>query len=72
MRIGAVAYAFPFLWADKLKSTLIGGTRVAWLLAVPVSKAETAYAQTYGPQSLEARFAEMDIDIYDLNRASVI
>lgn len=35
-------------------------------------EAETAYAQSYEPERLEARFAEMDIDIYDLNRASVV
>lgn len=67
-----IYFAHPFLWEEELKSTLIGDRRVAWLLAVPVSKAESAYAQSYGPEQLEARFAEMDIDIYDLNRASVI
>ena len=71
-RLSDVYFAHPFLWAEELKSTLIGDRRVAWLLAVPVSKAETAYAQTYGPERLEARFAEMDIDIYDLNRVSAI
>lgn len=67
-----IYFARPFLWEEELKSTLIEDRRVAWLLAVPVSKAESAYAQSYGPEQLEARFAERDIDIYDLNRASVI
>ncbi|MFG6892039.1 suppressor of fused domain protein [Burkholderia pseudomallei] len=67
-----IYFAHPFLWEQEFKSTLIGDLRVAWLLAVPVSKAESAYAQSYGPEQLEARFAERDIDIYDLNRASVI
>lgn len=67
-----IYFAHPFLWEEELKSTLIEDRRVAWLLAMPISKAESAYAQSYGPEHLEARFAEMDIDIYDLNRASVI
>lgn len=67
-----IYFAHPFLWAEELKSTLIGERRVAWLLAVPVSKAESAYARTCGPERLETRFAEKNIDIYDLNRASVI
>jgi antitoxin YqcF len=67
-----IYFAHPFLWDEALKSTLIGDRRVTWLLAVPVSKEESVYARRYGPEHLEARFAERDIDIYDLNRASVI
>lgn len=67
-----IYFSHPFIWAEQLKSTLIGDQRVAWLLAIPVSKEETAYAQRYGPERLEARFEEEDIDIYDLNRLSVI
>ncbi|MDN8092991.1 suppressor of fused domain protein [Burkholderia multivorans] len=33
-----ICFAHPFLWAEELKSTLIGDRRVTWLLAVPVSK----------------------------------
>lgn len=67
-----IYFAHPFLWDERLKSTSIGGRQVAWLLAVPVSKAETAFAQTYGPERLEALFEEKDIDIYNLNRASAV
>lgn len=67
-----IYFAHPFLWDDGLKSTQIGDRKVAWLLAVPISKEETAFAQAYGPEKLEALFAEKDIDIYNLNRASVV
>jgi antitoxin YqcF len=67
-----IYFAHPFLWEAQLRSTLIGERRVAWLLAIPVSKAESAYAQSYGPERLEARFEERNIDIFDLRRASVI
>lgn len=67
-----IYFTHPFLWDDGLKSTQVGDRKVAWLLAVPVSKDETAFAQAYGPEKLEALFAEKDIDIYNLNRASVV
>ena len=67
-----IYFAHPFLWDDRLRSTLIGDRQVAWLLVVPVSKEETAFAQAYGPGRLEALFEEKNIDIYDLNRASVV
>lgn len=67
-----IYFAHPFLWEKELKSILIGDRQVAWLLAVPVSKEESAFAQSYGPERLEARFAEKDIDIFDLNRSSAV
>jgi hypothetical protein len=67
-----IYFAHPFLWGDRLKSTLIGDRQLAWLLAVPVSKEETAFAQSHGPEQLEALFEERNIDIYDLNRATVV
>jgi antitoxin YqcF len=67
-----IYFALPFLWEERLKSTLIGDKQMAWLLAVPVSKEETAFAKSYGPERLEALFSEKNVDIYDLNRASVV
>ena len=67
-----VYFTYPFPWEEELKSVLIGDRQVAWLLAVPISKAESAYAQSSGPERLEACFEERAIDIFDLNRASVI
>jgi len=67
-----IYFTHPFLWDEELKSVLIGDRQVAWLLVVPISKAESAYAQSYGPERLEACFEERAIAIFDLNRASVI
>jgi len=67
-----IYFAHPFLWERELAPTAIEGRPVAWLLAVPVSKEESAFAQSYGPERLEALFAEKDIDIFNLNRASVV
>jgi antitoxin YqcF len=67
-----IYFTYPFLWDKKLDSTKLFGKNIAWLLAVPVSKSETEYAQKYGPQELENLFAENDIDIFNLNRQPVI
>ncbi|WP_417448447.1 suppressor of fused domain protein, partial [Idiomarina abyssalis] len=63
-----IYFANPFLWDEKLASTSFDGQKVAWLLAVPVSKAESEFAQVNGPDKLESLFYERDIDIYNLNR----
>ena len=64
-------FAQPFLW-ESLKTINVEGQDIAWLLAVPVSKAETEFARNNGPEKLEALFSELDIDIFDLNRPSVV
>lgn len=67
-----IYFADPFLWDDRLKSTDIDGVKTAWLLAVPVSKAETAYAAEHGSDQLQKLFEQKNIDVYDLNRPSVV
>ncbi|PCE23750.1 hypothetical protein BWP39_29155 [Paraburkholderia acidicola] len=67
-----IYFANPFLWDDRFKSVEIGEKTTAWLLAVPISKKETEYAKRYGSEKLEELFSEKDIDIFNLNRASVV
>jgi hypothetical protein len=66
-----IYFTHPFLWEDRLASESIGEHKVAWLLAIPISKSESAFAETHGPEKLEDLFVENNIDIYDLNRVSV-
>lgn len=67
-----VYFAYPFLWEDRLKSTRIGNKTVAWLLAVPISKRESEFARINGAEKLEVLFEKNNIDIFDLNRPSVV
>jgi hypothetical protein len=67
-----IYFASPFLWPSLEKSILIDAKRVAWLLAMPVSREETEFAQRFGPQALEDLFEEKHIDIFDLNRPPVV
>ncbi|MFZ6778861.1 suppressor of fused domain protein [Undibacterium sp. Ji83W] len=67
-----IYFAHPFLWDDRFKSVTMHEHHVAWLLAVPVSREESAFAQEFGSARLEAIFSERDIDIFDLNRKSIV
>lgn len=67
-----VYFTNPFLWEDKFQPLPLHGKTVAWLLAIPISKSETKFAEEFGPDKLEELFSEKDVDIFDLNRASVV
>jgi hypothetical protein len=62
----------PFLWEETLKTMTIGDKSVAWLLAVPISNEERAFAEDQGSDALETLFEEKQIDIFDLERQSVV
>ena len=62
----------PFLWEDKLKTLKLDSKTVAWLMLIPISDEEYKYAQVEGSSKLDGLFEEHQIDIYDINRPSVI
>jgi antitoxin YqcF len=66
-----VLFASPFLWED-LKTLDFPNKKVAWLLAVPISENEYIFAQEKGTDSLEELFEEKEIDIFDLERKSIL
>ena len=61
----------PFLW-DGFETVNVDMISVAWLLIVPISDAERDYLQQNGFDALETKFEEMEIDIFDIYRNSVI
>lgn len=61
----------PFLWPD-LETLELPKKTVAWLLLVPVSDAEMKYACDKGPAKLEELFEKEEIDIFDIDRPSVL
>jgi len=67
-----IYFTYPFIWEDRLKSIKIGESRIAWLLAVPISKSKSAFAQLHGSAKLESLLEENSADIFDINRPSVI
>jgi antitoxin YqcF len=67
-----IYFASPFVWGEGFRTMTIDDQAIAWLLAVPVSKKETDFAGKYGPAKLEELFSTQDIDLYDLNRPSIV
>jgi len=65
-------FTAPFLWAEKLKELDLGTKKVNWLLAVPISEEEYRYLDQKGDEALEDLFEHRQIDIFDLNRPSVV
>lgn len=66
-----VLFVSPFLWED-LKTLEFPNKKVAWLLAVPISENEYLFAQEKGTDSLEELFEQEEIDIFDLERGSIV
>jgi len=65
-------FTTPFLWDEKLQTQELSGKNVAWLQIIPISDAERCFADENGADSLEDLFVEKQIDIFDLNRPSVV
>lgn len=66
-------FVAPYLWDDEaLRAHVYGEKTVAWLQALPITDAETAYLVEYGADALGAAFARRDPDFVDLRRASVV
>jgi hypothetical protein len=62
----------PFLWEHKLATLSLPKKQVAWLLVVPISENERKLASSEGSGELEKLFELKQIDIFNLNRPSVI
>jgi hypothetical protein len=62
----------PFLWEDKLTSLKLASKTVHFLLCVPITEAELAFKIRNGTSALEKLFEEQEINIFDLDRKSVV
>lgn len=60
----------PFLW--DLQTQFFPAKTVAWLQVLPISDAERDYALANGAEALEDRFEEHQIDVFDIDRPSVL
>jgi hypothetical protein len=60
----------PFLW--ELETQAFPAKTVAWLQVLPISDPERDYALANGPEALEDLFEEHQIDVFDIDRPSVL
>ena len=61
----------PFLW-DEFEVIEFNDIKVTWLMIVPISSQEKEYAINSGWEELEQKFEEANVDIFNLNRKSVL
>jgi hypothetical protein len=66
-----VLFVSPFLWED-LKTIDFPDKTVVWLLVVPISENEYLFAQEKGAELLEEMFEREEIDIFDVERKSIL
>lgn len=62
----------PFLWDDGPVILDLDDFKVAWLMMVPISESERRFAETNGASALTEMFEQSNIDIFDLERDSVV
>jgi hypothetical protein len=62
----------PFLWDESLQTLQLPDKKVAWLMAVPISESEYGYAIDHGPDALGDVLEQEGIDVFDLDRASIL
>jgi hypothetical protein len=62
----------PFPWENHLMTVEFPRKTVAWLLVVPISESEMEYARSSPPGALEDLFRRYQVDMFDLERTSVI
>jgi hypothetical protein len=67
-----IFFTTPFLWEDNLSALEFSSKKVAFLLAVPISEKEKLYATEHSPRELERIFEHENIDIFNLDRESVL
>lgn len=67
-----IYFTSPFLWEDKLEEFSINEVNINFLLAIPISNNELEYLTQYGKDALEDLFEQKNIDIFDIERKSVI
>jgi antitoxin YqcF len=67
-----VYFTAPFLWEESLRTLDFSTKRVAWLLAIPITDQEYNFIRSHGDEKFEDLLELNEVDIFDLNRKSVI
>ncbi|MED1042885.1 suppressor of fused domain protein (plasmid) [Bacillus mycoides] len=67
-----ILFVNPYLWENKFETVSFEKKQVSWLMTVPISEGEKKYAEKYGADALEDLFEEKQINVFDLERISLI
>lgn len=66
-----ITFVNPFLWQNLPKKS-IDDVDIFWLMALPISSTEAEYLSMYGIDALEGKLAEVEADVMDFERSSVV
>lgn len=66
-----VYFTSPFLW-EELQNIYIDNNVVTWLLAMPISNNEFEFLKINGSDALEDLLEKNSVDIFDINRKSIL
>ncbi len=67
-----ILFVTPFLWDRSFTTITLASKKTAWLMLVPISDTELDYAERMSSDKLEDIFQEKQINVFDINRKSVI
>jgi hypothetical protein len=68
-----ILFSSPSIWDKKLETIYMQPQKiVAWLQVIPISDEEFEYSRAKGVNALEGLFEKEEVDIFDLNRQSVL
>lgn len=67
-----IYFTAPFLWEETLSSLSLPSKKVLWLMLVPISDAELMYFKKHGEAAFEKLLEKESVDVYDLDRKSVV
>lgn len=67
-----IYFTSPFLWEDKLEAFSVEGISVRFLLAIPISQSELEFLTQHGQEAFEDLLQENNIDIFNIERKSVV
>ena len=62
----------PYIWEDKLEKFIIKNRIIKFLLAIPISENELKYINEKGYKEFETVLENNNVDIFNINRKSII
>lgn len=70
--MSSIFLTHPFIFDGKLDYFNKEDHGVGWLMAIPITEKEETFLQFNGTEALETLFEEHQVDIFNLNRPSVV
>lgn len=67
-----ILFVSPYIWAEKLEDFELSGNVINFVLGIPISEKELQFKNKNGLDRLETLFEDNEIDVFNIERNSVI